>query len=405
MRSLEFERWVEDARAVPIEDVARARAPTLKRQGRELMGPCPVCGGKDRFGVNLRKQVFLCRSAGKGGDVIALQQYLDGCDFLQACETLTGRPPPGRDAAETWEERQVREKALAERAQAARAEEAQRERAELDFRERERLACFRLWRRGVPIAGTAAEAYLALRAIAAPADAHLRFSAEHPYFGSPRPGQTGRQEFPVIHRGPALLAAILGPTGRFAGLHATWIDLEQADGKARLVDAETGEVLPARKARGSTKGGRIELVRRPAPKRLFLGEGRETVLAAWCELRDQAPELAAESAFWSAIDLGNLGGRAFASVPHPTDILVDKAGRERPRMVPGPDPDPAWPAIPIPDCVEQLFLLGDGDSDSFATRCALQRAATRYARPWRTVHGLMAPPGEDWNDVRRRRAA
>jgi hypothetical protein len=56
--------------------------------------PCPRCGGDDRFAVNERKNVFICRGGDGGrdvgGDAIALAQHLDGTDFLVACETVTG---------------------------------------------------------------------------------------------------------------------------------------------------------------------------------------------------------------------------------------------------------------------------------------------------------------------------
>jgi hypothetical protein len=38
--------------------------------------------------------VWNCRGCGKGGDVIDLVAHLDGADFIAACTTLTGEPPP-----------------------------------------------------------------------------------------------------------------------------------------------------------------------------------------------------------------------------------------------------------------------------------------------------------------------
>ena len=43
----------------------------LKGRGADRCGPCPVCGGTDRFSINIRKQVFRCRVCNIGGDVIA----------------------------------------------------------------------------------------------------------------------------------------------------------------------------------------------------------------------------------------------------------------------------------------------------------------------------------------------
>jgi hypothetical protein len=85
--------WVQRARSVPIEaEIARRRI-KLKRSGHELIGPCPRCGGDDRFGVNIAKQIFNCRGCGAKGDVIDLVRFLDDCDFIAAGTTLAGEPP------------------------------------------------------------------------------------------------------------------------------------------------------------------------------------------------------------------------------------------------------------------------------------------------------------------------
>ena len=60
----------------------------------ERSGPCPVCGGDDRFSISTRKQVFNCRVCKAGGDVIDLVRFIDGAEFTHAVETLTGEPPP-----------------------------------------------------------------------------------------------------------------------------------------------------------------------------------------------------------------------------------------------------------------------------------------------------------------------
>ena len=80
---------IADAKAIRIEDEVARRGVVLKRQGRELVGPCPICGGTDRFAINFAKQVWNCRHCGKGGDVIALIQHMDGVGFLEAIESLT----------------------------------------------------------------------------------------------------------------------------------------------------------------------------------------------------------------------------------------------------------------------------------------------------------------------------
>src|SRR5262249_27143166 len=63
---------------------------TLKKAAaNELAGPCPKCAGRDRFSVNIKKQVFNCRGCEVGRDVIALAQLIYGCDFAEAVEHVT----------------------------------------------------------------------------------------------------------------------------------------------------------------------------------------------------------------------------------------------------------------------------------------------------------------------------
>jgi Protein of unknown function (DUF3631)/Zinc-binding domain of primase-helicase len=83
---------IERARSVPIESVVNQRG--IKLRGKiERVGPCPRCGGEDRFSINTQKGLWNCRQCGKGGDVIALVEHLDSCGFVDACTTLTGEPP------------------------------------------------------------------------------------------------------------------------------------------------------------------------------------------------------------------------------------------------------------------------------------------------------------------------
>jgi hypothetical protein len=94
--------WFEAAVSLPSISGAlalygsktRSTVETLSSSGKalSLVGPCPVCGGNDRFSINIRKQVFNCRGA-LGGDVIALVQHLDACDFVTAIATLIGHGP------------------------------------------------------------------------------------------------------------------------------------------------------------------------------------------------------------------------------------------------------------------------------------------------------------------------
>ena len=93
-----FDNWVAAARAVPIGDVLAGRGIRLNTGSKkEPHGPCPRCGGDDRFYIRIKQERFFCRQCTpSGGDVINLVQWFDGCDFLAACETLTGKRPPPR---------------------------------------------------------------------------------------------------------------------------------------------------------------------------------------------------------------------------------------------------------------------------------------------------------------------
>jgi hypothetical protein len=147
-----------DAR-VPIEDEIARRGILLRGRGPERCGPCPVCGGRDRFSVNVKKQIWHCRGCAKGGDVIEFVRHLDGCGFKEAVKTLGSeerpadlprRPaPPPRPADDDV------------RARMAKAGE--------------------IWRASVPIAGTVAERYLAeTRKLVLPPDVSPRVLRFHP---------------------------------------------------------------------------------------------------------------------------------------------------------------------------------------------------------------------------------
>jgi phage/plasmid primase-like uncharacterized protein len=107
-RTSAFEHWKKQARAIPIMDEIVRRGVTLKREGNEFIGPCPLCHGHDRFAVNIKKEVWNCRGCKVGGDVIDLVQHLDGVEFIEACTTLAGPPPQnGRDQTAAVEPRRV----------------------------------------------------------------------------------------------------------------------------------------------------------------------------------------------------------------------------------------------------------------------------------------------------------
>jgi hypothetical protein len=92
-----FGERVARARSLPIEHELERRGIELTGKGDERVGACPRCGGTDRFAINITKQAWNCRHCKPEdvkGDVIGLVQWLDGVDFITACTTLAGDPPP-----------------------------------------------------------------------------------------------------------------------------------------------------------------------------------------------------------------------------------------------------------------------------------------------------------------------
>ena len=67
------------------------RYTTLRRASGngEMAGPCPKCGGDDRFHCNA--DWFFCRQCHEErGDAIAFVQWVKGCSFPDACAALSG---------------------------------------------------------------------------------------------------------------------------------------------------------------------------------------------------------------------------------------------------------------------------------------------------------------------------
>ncbi len=123
----------EQARNADILAVAQSLSAKLKKYGSEFIGPCPACGGVDRFSVNTRKGIFNCRGFG-GGDVIAMVAPAKSCTAIEAGERITGERRPDRSRDESPKERDARlernvrlaaeAEARAEKQHAAEAEKA-----------------------------------------------------------------------------------------------------------------------------------------------------------------------------------------------------------------------------------------------------------------------------------------
>jgi hypothetical protein len=251
---------VERARLVPIEIEIERRGIVLKGTV-DRCGPCPVCGGTDRFSINTRKQVFLCRGCGAKGDVIAMVQHIDGCSFHEAIELLTGD--------------QLRRPAVQTPARAERTD-------------KDRIAsALQGWKEAGPITGTIGVAYLEReRGITElPPDVHdvMRF---HPYciYGQDDAGQ--RRHVSAI---VCLLRDVI--TDKPTGIHRIAL---HPDGK-----------LIGRMGLGIKQGSAVKLWGdAEITTGLCVGEGIETTLAAATRVQHCNTLLRPA---WSLVDAPNIG--------------------------------------------------------------------------------------------------
>lgn len=397
----EIKAWFERARAGSFE-TAIELCGFVPRRGdehkKDRAGPCPACGGVDRFSVNLAKRVFNCRGGcgARGKNALSLALVGERLTSVQAAEALTGEDKPGGLREESAGEKSRRLAAAAqkrieeERRQAERAAEAEQ------HREKEIARALKIWEAGRAIGGTLAQAYLAFRGCALPDEGALRFLPALPYWRE-RDGA-----FEELFAGPAMLAPILRE-GRISGVHITWLDPALDGGRPankgkRLILDEDGERLDSRKVRGAKKGGHVPLVM-PfaglARRKLIIGEGIETVLFVRRAMLAHAPEKA-EAVYATSVDLGNLTGKAAGTVRHP-DKRPDKNGVLRFVQVRNDVPAEEDEAFSPDAAIEEVTLLADADGDVFSVEQGLRRAARRMARPGRTVRIAWPEPGFDFN--------
>lgn len=344
----------------------------LKRAGQEWVGPCPICGGDDRFGVNTRKGQFLCRRCGGKGDEIGLVQFVMGMDFLAALDWICG---PKQELSQA----ELAERAKRDEANAARkAAEAVKHRAQAIHGAQD------IWRAGRVAEDSPVRDYLALRGIDRSLLPQLpvciRYAPHLPYMVE-NPNQTGTGRWIEAHRGPAMLAAVQGQDDKLCAVHRTWFDLGQPQGKVRIVHPVTGAAMARKKIWGSKKGGSIRLRRGAADSQtMVMGEGIETTLTA------QIAGVWPDAHFWAGVDLGNMSGRRitgkglkFAGIP---DLEDDEA------FVP-----PPW--------VDRLIFIKDGDSDARDTQAKLEAGLRRamLQRPGLKAQIAVCPDGVDLNDV------
>jgi hypothetical protein len=248
----------------PIETVVAKFGLKLRWEGRELVGPCPTCGGRDRFAVNPSKQLWNCRGCACGGDAIDLVRHVDGCTYGEAVRALEGERISGRVASV--------------------ARSVDDDRRSLNFAEQiwgqttqlapEAMAYFE--RRGIPIDEV-------------PEHGGLRWHPSCPWEGGTKPCVIGR--------------------------YTTAVDNEPRGIWRRPIDGTKPKAL------GPTAGCVIRLWPDDAVETgLVLGEGVETTLAASTRIEHRGTLL---QPAWAAGSAGNISSFPVLSGIEALTILVD----------------------------------------------------------------------------------
>ena len=372
---------IEEAKGQDIEALCdRLGLAGLKRRSCELAGPCPNCGGTNRFNVNLRSGLFLCRQCDvRGGDAIALVMQVMSLSFPDALTWICGAAPAD-------EVERARREARARADRGKRDAESDRHRAAAI------AAARRIWAQGRPATGTPVQYYLERRGLSRRwlpmLPGALRYHPGLKYMEH----SAARKEWVEVHRGPAMLAKMVLPDGSFGGVHRTWIDLDRPGGKIAIpregefAGKVAGETFDAKKTLGAKRGGTIRLAVDPAASTMVVGEGIETTLTAL------VAGVFPAATFLCAIDLGNMAGQR---LPVPT-----KSGGQSKRFSDLPDMDDDRAFVP-PAWVRRLVFIQDGDSEPRFTRACLTAGLRRAMRlrPGIECQIWPAPVGKDLNDL------
>lgn len=252
----EFADWKARADQADMLQAAIRHQAALKRFGREHSGPCPNCGGRDRFSISPTKHKWHCRGHGGGHGSIGMVMHIAGLSFLEACEELTGEPnPSGRKAKPLTEsEKAERNQQRVEVQARQRAREAQ----EAAYQENTRKAAQSIWGASIGLYDTLGAQYLNSRGIPTP-DTWPECLRFHP--GLPYPGRPARH--------PALICRVDDVMG---DLIAVWRIYLRED--ARKLDVEHPKL-----GLGPAGGGAVRLGGL-GPK-IAVAEGIESAFGYW----------------------------------------------------------------------------------------------------------------------------
>lgn len=364
---------LDESKAIPMTDVIdRLGISGLKRNGAEMVGPCPHCGGRDRFAVNLRSNLFLCRQCNvTGGDQVALVQSVLGMGFRDALAWLMGDEAAEIDPAEAERRR-------------ARAREAKdrQERDAIRYRNAAIGRGRKIWEKCSGAASPEVFRYLEARglpvSLASRLAPVLRYDPALPYL------RKVGGDLVEVHRGPAMVSRIMGNSTDFLGAHCTWIDPARPGKKASItnrMEDNGGKPWPAKLIQGAMKGGAITLTFDRC-ETLVMGEGIETTLTALAADAVQGAD------YWAGVSLGNMSG-------------IMQRDPAAPRTPSGwPDMSDRHAFVP-PPWVKRLIFIQDGDSAPVPTRAKLLSGLRRAMelRPGLRCQIVHAGDGVDLNDL------
>jgi hypothetical protein len=379
--------WIECARRAPILEVAQWVGAKLKRAGGEWVGPCPGCGGTDRFSINPKENIWNCRGAQGGKGTINLVMHVNNCGFVDAVEFITKERRPNTSKDETFEQRQAREKRVADWNAASAQRAAAEARNATGKLQHDLEAVAAVLARSRPIGGTHAADYLAARGLTPPRRflRDLRFVEALTYYGYASEQAREKTRLATLS---AMVAIVRDAAGDVVGIHLTYLDPHTAAKWRGMPDPLRNPAKKVRKCVEHMSGAMIRLG--AIGDTLVLGEGVEAVLSY--QALDRAPD---DASFACAMSLGNLCGSATGTVQHRT--LKDKAGK--PAKVRNGVPAMDRPGVILPAHVRRLVLLGDDDSETIATAASMLCAVRRFRSQGLEVRIAMAPSGLDFNDV------
>jgi putative DNA primase/helicase len=257
-------RWNEILAAVGVEE----------RILKHRNGPCPLCGGTDRFQYTDKfgEGNYHCRQCGPGGGFKLLQavkgvEFNDALRDVERCLGLLPEHPAERSRPPTGQQMQK--------------------------------LVQRIWDEARPVtAGDEVARYLSGRGLAMPAYPEvLRFHSALGYYEKDASGKSRK-----LAELPAMLACIQGADGSAVTLHRTYLK----DG-AKLPAADAKKVLSA-----GINGAAVRLFE--AGDELAVCEGIETGLAV---------HLATRKPVWAGISAGNLEKLWLPDTVHSVCIYAD----------------------------------------------------------------------------------